>query len=493
MAFDPTVLSQIADYAPNPIKAKSDALSLSDMMDQNQLGKLKLTEAKESRAETQRAKEILGKSDLSTFEGQTRAAQELVKISPKLGMDFMAKVQSGRSAENEISLQKLQIADAQQDALVGALDPSVAQLSDLRGKGKEPAIVDAQAKNLVIPALLRLRQARPDLAGVVDKFQQDPQNLTYEGILSADQQSKRGSQAIKDRIAQMTADTNARREAAYERDVASRDTDRGRRRELGETGMLDDDTLKEMVEQYRAGDTTVVQNLGRGAQGAANIVKFRQNLARQLKAEGKSGAEQAAAIADFRGIAAGERAAGTRMAGVEIAGNEAYTMIDLARTASHAVDRSNFMPLAKAENLIQTNRGNPELAKFVAATTSLVNAYARAVSPSGTPTVADKEHAYAMLNTAQSTQAYDAVLDQLKAEIEAAKAAPRTVRKDLRDAIAPPSSTPPASGPAAAPPPGKFGAGGAGTFHKITGDADYNALPSGAMFIGPDGVTRKKP
>ena len=40
MAFDPTVLSQIADYAPNPIKAKSDALSLSDMMDQNQLGKL---------------------------------------------------------------------------------------------------------------------------------------------------------------------------------------------------------------------------------------------------------------------------------------------------------------------------------------------------------------------------------------------------------------------------------------------------------------------
>ena len=28
---------------------------------------------------------------------------------------------------------------------------------------------------------------------------------------------------------------------------------------------------------------------------------------------------------------------------------------------------------------------------------------------------------------------------------------------------------------------------------KITGDADFNALPSGALFIGPDGKTRRKP
>jgi len=28
---------------------------------------------------------------------------------------------------------------------------------------------------------------------------------------------------------------------------------------------------------------------------------------------------------------------------------------------------------------------------------------------------------------------------------------------------------------------------------KISGDAEYNALPSGATFIGPDGKTRRKP
>lgn len=33
----------------------------------------------------------------------------------------------------------------------------------------------------------------------------------------------------------------------------------------------------------------------------------------------------------------------------------------------------------------------------------------------------------------------------------------------------------------------------AGGVPRITGDADYNALPSGATFIGPDGKTRRKP
>jgi hypothetical protein len=28
---------------------------------------------------------------------------------------------------------------------------------------------------------------------------------------------------------------------------------------------------------------------------------------------------------------------------------------------------------------------------------------------------------------------------------------------------------------------------------KIESDADYDKLPSGAMFVGPDGKTRKKP
>lgn len=45
-------------------------------------------------------------------------------------------------------------------------------------------------------------------------------------------------------------------------------------------------------------------------------------------------------------------------------------------------------------------------------------------------------------------------------------------------------------GPAYKPTPSE---GGATAPTRIKDDADYNRLPSGAMFIGPDGVTRKKP
>jgi hypothetical protein len=34
---------------------------------------------------------------------------------------------------------------------------------------------------------------------------------------------------------------------------------------------------------------------------------------------------------------------------------------------------------------------------------------------------------------------------------------------------------------------------GAAAPTKISSDADYNALPSGAQFIAPDGTTRRKP
>jgi hypothetical protein len=33
----------------------------------------------------------------------------------------------------------------------------------------------------------------------------------------------------------------------------------------------------------------------------------------------------------------------------------------------------------------------------------------------------------------------------------------------------------------------------AGAPAKVASDADYNALPSGSMFVGPDGKTRRKP
>src|SRR5690606_6718593 len=49
---------------------------------------------------------------------------------------------------------------------------------------------------------------------------------------------------------------------------------------------IDDETLTAMAEQYLAGDKSVFQNLGRGAQGATNVVALRKRVAEVAKEAG---------------------------------------------------------------------------------------------------------------------------------------------------------------------------------------------------------------
>jgi hypothetical protein len=198
---------------------------------------------------------------------------------------------------------------------------------------------------------------------------------------------------------------------------------------------LDPDDLKFMAQQYLAGDRTVLQNLGRGAQGSKNLVALRNEVRKQAQAQGMTGKDLAASVAEFEGVKSGERALGTRTAQAGMAVNEADQFADIALEASNSVPRSQFVPANKALNAYQTNTGDPKIVAFGAATNSLINAYARAVSPSGTPTVSDKEHAREMLNTAQTPEQYASVIGMMKREMAAAQRSPGQVRAEFRDAV----------------------------------------------------------
>ena len=200
-------------------------------------------------------------------------------------------------------------------------------------------------------------------------------------------------------------------------------------------GMLPDATVAMMAEQYRAGDTSVMQNLGRGAQGAQNIIRLRNEIARQTKEAGQGGRDLAAQNAEYFGTKAGQRSAGTRIANVEMASYEAESLIPLARDASAAVKRSGLLPFGKGQVLFNEQTNDPEMRQFAAANNALVNVYSRAISPSGVPTVADKEHAREMIATAMDDKSYQAVLDQMQKEITAARRAPQQVRRAFNDAV----------------------------------------------------------
>ncbi len=144
--------------------------------------------------------------------------------------------------------------------------------------------------------------------------------------------------------------------------------------------------------------------------------------------------EQIANKAEVGGLNAGARAVGTRAANFGLAKSEAYEMADLVTEASSKVSRTSFMPINKALIALKENTGDVEVRQYGAAINSFINAYARAVSPIGTPTVSDKDHARDMLSKADSHSQVVGIIDQLKKEMVAAGNAPKVVRAEQREA-----------------------------------------------------------
>lgn len=201
---------------------------------------------------------------------------------------------------------------------------------------------------------------------------------------------------------------------------------------LAEGGLLDDDTTKFMAQQYRAGDTSVLTNLGRGAQGAQNIIKVRREVKRQNEAEGLGGADQALRNAEFFGTKSGQRTLGTKQANIELAATEFKQVLPVVREASKAVSRTNYPDLNRIIQMGQEKTGNPAIVAFGGGINTLINLYARAISPSGVPTVSDKDHAREILTKSWSQGQFDAAVGMMEKEIDAALTSPEKVRDDMR-------------------------------------------------------------
>ncbi len=214
---------------------------------------------------------------------------------------------------------------------------------------------------------------------------------------------------------------------------------------LAGTGTLEPETLTQVAEQYLAGDRQAIQGYARNAQARAAL---QNEIAKQARAKGWSGADIAAQMADFTGTMAGSRTVGTRAAQISLAATEAEKMIPVAEAASKAFERSQFVPANVALKAFQTQTGKPEVLAFGAALNSLVNVYARAISPSGVPTVSDKDHAREMISTIHSPEQFAAVMGIIRQELKIAKEAPGLVKDATRQRVSPGVAT---EAPAAAP------------------------------------------
>ncbi len=197
-------------------------------------------------------------------------------------------------------------------------------------------------------------------------------------------------------------------------------------------GEFTPETLRMVAEQYLAGDRQAVQGYARNASAKMALANEITKVAAE---KGMNGKDTAAIMADYAGMMAGSRVLGARTANIQLAAGEAAQMIPLAVEASKNVARSGFLPFGKVQVMFDDQTNVPELRQFAAANLALINTYARAISPTGVPTQADKEHARKILSIAQDQTSYEATVNQMKKEMDAALAAPERVRAAMKEGI----------------------------------------------------------
>lgn len=491
MALDTSVISDIGAAAvPDVSGSQAKALTLADLYDQNSLNKIKVGEAKQNQSDMTYAKQILAGKDLSKLEDQNAAVAEITKRSPKLGMELARDFSTQRQDKSKENLDQLDYYKAKNEILGADLLSLKAKHDEIQAqnpKATEQQIHDAMQKDVLEWVTRTSQQTLPNgqpLLNEQDKAlirQGLGQGYSVQWVNQMVQRSVEGRQQIAAKLKERDEDrkekgTNAaitaglRRGDQTDRKISDAERLASVKEKLAAEGKFSEEDATALAEQYLAGDKSVMTGLGRGAQGAQNIILVRHAIAREAKAQGLAPADIAARLAEYTGYVAEQRSLGTRSANIETASTEAYKMIDIAKKASADVPRGGFLPWNKLVRGGDVVTQDPSYAKFAAATLAVVNTWARAISPSGVPTVADKEHANAVLNTAQSQEAYDAVLDQFKTEIAAALNAPADVKQALHDRFVgsaggggPKTATEPAANPttplappaaAAAPPTG---------------------------------------
>jgi hypothetical protein len=459
MAFDPSIISQIPDMAPNPVAAKQEGITLAT-------NQLKATEQKEAYQDSQKARNVLKGVKLDSPQDVTKAAEKLTQAGlPDQAMSFMKSMQGLQESKGNLQLQQYKMMEVKNDLIGGAVAGLVGQYDQQIQQGASPALAAAMMQPRYQQAIQQLAQAKlPDGSPVLgpQDLQQIQQNAKFDPqfLRSIAERSKQGAAALKTQLEfhkqdtadkaeanrERATDISAKREEDYSRSISDKEVQAKIKNEMKKAAILDDEDLLPMAKQYLAGDKSVLQNLGRGDAGAANIANMRRAIRKEAQAEGLTPADIAGRMGQFNAFMAEERAVGTRQAAIDVASTEASKVFPIVEKASLAVPRGKWVPVNQIVQNFEKYKSDPAIGRFAQAIDTTVNVYARAINPTGVPHEAARQRALKLLNAATDQEGFQAVIDIMKSEIEAAKTSPDTVRDDImrsfKESVAPKPDSP---------------------------------------------------
>lgn len=430
--LDASVISQIPDsfdYSGSVAKG----YALKDMIDRNQLNQLQISREKTAATDEANLKNLMTKGDITTPKGRSELASSLQKGGyGKQSMEVLRFTSEQAQAERQEMLDKLTLAQQQQDAVVSTIDPIIQKLDTLKATGKYTAKdLDDEAAREVRSAVPNFVSQRPELGQFAMQFMQNPQNLTYAGLKGVEGQTKTGQAMIRQRL---DALSEARQAAFQKGELALREREvQVKERAANDFGGKPGELMAALAERGVSLPAGFRSKAQQKAMLDGLVTRHPEMSADELADKIKGGQIQF-------GAEKKETQTAAAMAGrIEVASNELIENVPYAMELSSKVPRGRFVPWNRLKQTAEANISDPDLKALKAVLTTISNNY-DVVSSRGGTDVAKREHSRELFNAADSPEALTAALNVIQREAAIAKRA-------TAQAMKPPSAETPNPGP----------------------------------------------
>ena len=470
MAIDASIISKIPSMGPDIMGAKTEGYRLADVMDQQQISRMRLQGAQQEQQTLGQAKALASKYDLGTTEGQQQYAAALTKLDPKLGMEALKTFTDQQSGQARLSDEQIGLYQKKHEILTGSLMPMQMAIEDAHRKGMTPAQIEASLMPAFSQTLKTLQdQKLPNGENILNKddikmvsgWLQPGEGNLLRGITAAIASSKQAQQFFADRQKSQgemqTPQTLMGPDGKQHRYLVNKAT--GEKQDLGPIGAPSarpgaagaggfagpvsdlQAAMADLGVTLPAGFRSKEQQLGL----LKGLINRHPGMTADQIAQGlKEG------ILGFRGEQKAIDTAGGIAGRIRFAEQELLQTIPLALEASDAIDRGKFVPFNKLRQLTDTKMSDPALKTLKVYMTSLSNAY-DVLSARGGTDAEKRAHNREMFDTADSPEALRAALQAVQKETEiAGRAAEASMRP--RGAPTPPPGSAAAPG---TPPPGQ--------------------------------------
>lgn len=201
------------------------------------------------------------------------------------------------------------------------------------------------------------------------------------------------------------------------------------------SGVVSDDRLRTMAEQYVAGDHSVTTGLGYGKAGSATRVRLQNMIGTVMQEQGMSGTDAAAAKAEFAGMMAAERTLGTTLSRIGLGAAEIQTLEPQVIQASEDLKRTNYPSINALIQASQKETGNTKLRSLAVRLQGLKSAFSQVLTRGGVPTDAARSSTDELFSTSDPDAVLQSALVAMNAETGAIEKAPGIVRSRLRQGL----------------------------------------------------------